>query len=155
MRSLGPIGQVLGLEIPQNPSKTMIFKVKIGHFQVKITPWRRGAMKYLISWSGKEISCRFWISNQIFHTIFRSGDIGRSLDPILAIMTKNTNFEDEYLKNGKWFWCAVFCKRSGTMCTTFWPSLKKFCIVVFEKKPKNYSKNHIFGILWMIQDFYG
>ena len=140
MRSLGPSAPVLWLEITKNPSKTTIFKVKIGHFQVKITPWRQGAMKNLIGWSGKRIFCRFRISNQIFHSIYRSWDISQSLEPIFAVLTKNANFEAQYLKNEKRFWYAVFCKRSGTMWTTFWPSLTKFCIVLFEKKSKMWSK---------------
>ena len=155
MRSLGPIGQILWLEIPQNPSKSMIYKVKIGHFQVKITPWRRGAMKNLIGWSGKEISCRFWISNQIFQSIYDSRDIARSLDLVFAVLTKNANFEAEYLKKGKRFWFAVFFYCSKTIWTTFSPSKKKFCIVIFEKTSNKWSKMHIFGNLWMIQIFYG
>ena len=39
---------------------------------------------------------------------------------------KNAIFAAKYLKNGEWFWCAVFCRCSGTMWTTFWLNLIKF-----------------------------
>ena len=50
--------------------------------------------------TGKEIYRRFWISNQIFSSIYRSWDIGLSLDTTFAIFGQNLNFVDEYLENG-------------------------------------------------------
>ena len=47
--------------------------------------------------TGKEIFCRFRISNQIFHTIYGSQDIERSLDTTLAVFGQNLTFMDEYL----------------------------------------------------------
>ena len=49
--------------------------------------------------SGKEIFCRFRISNQIFNSNYGSRDIERSLDPTLGIFGQNLNFMDEYLEN--------------------------------------------------------
>ena len=68
-------------------------------------------------------------------------------------MPKNAIFEAKCLKNGKRFWCAVFCRCSGTMWTTFWPNLIKFLRVVSEKKPKNLSKNHVFAIFRKLEIF--
>ena len=53
--------------------------------------------------TGKEISCRFRISNQIFHTIYGSRDIERSLDTTLADFGKNLTFMDEYLLSKNFF----------------------------------------------------
>jgi hypothetical protein len=50
--------------------------------------------------TGKEIFCRFRISNQIFGSIYGSRDIERSLDTTLAVFGQNRNFVDEYLENG-------------------------------------------------------
>ena len=54
--------------------------MKIGRFLGKITPWRRNAMKKWMTAVWKEIYRRFWISNQIFDSIYGSRDIARSLD---------------------------------------------------------------------------
>ena len=45
--------------------------------------------------TGKEIYRRFRKSNQIFSSIYGSGDIARSLD----VFGQNLNFVDEYLEN--------------------------------------------------------
>ena len=66
---------------------------------------------------GKEIFCRFRISNQIFNSNYGSRDIERSLDPTLAIFGQNLNFMDEYLENRIFSGYAVFAGCSHTLCT--------------------------------------
>ena len=74
--------------------------MKIGRFLGKITPWRRNAMKKWLAAVWKEIYRRFWISNQIFDSIYRSRFIARSLDTTFGNFGQNLNFGDEYLENG-------------------------------------------------------
>ena len=81
----------------RRPSKN---QMKIGLFRPKISPWRQNAMKKRLTAVWKEIYRRFWISNQIFDSIYGSRDIGRSLDTTLGNFGKNLNFVDEYLQNG-------------------------------------------------------
>jgi len=85
----------------------------------------------------KRIFRWFRISNQIFHIIYRSRVIRRSLDLGLAVLTKNANFMDEYLENGASFWRAVFFCWSVLFSSTFWPKMSKIVRVVFEKSWKN------------------
>ena len=96
------IWQVVWQEISKNREKTHIFRFKISHFQVKIRPQRREVGQNLMKHGSKRIFRWFRISNQIFRSVYRSGDIGRSLDPILDVFDKNPNFKDEYL-GGKIF----------------------------------------------------
>ena len=84
-------------DIDRKPSKK---RMKIGRFLGKITPWRRNAMKKWLAAVWKEIYRRFWISNQIFDSIYGSRDIARSLDTTFGIFGQNLNFVDEYLENG-------------------------------------------------------
>ena len=53
----------------------------------------------------KRIFRWFRISNQIFHSIYRSRVIRRSLDPVIAVFTRN-DFMDEDLEKGASFWLA-------------------------------------------------
>ena len=69
--------------------------------------------------TGKEIFCRFRISNQIFGSIYGSRDIERSLDPTLAVFGQNRNFVDEYLENENFLGHAVFGKCSVSISSTF------------------------------------
>ena len=39
--------------------------------------------------------------NQIFSSIYGSGDIAQSLDTTFTVFGQNLNFVDEYLENGK------------------------------------------------------
>ena len=82
--------------------KMHILRIEISHFQGKIRPWRRETGQNLIRHLWKRIFRWFRISNQISHSVFRSRDIGRSLNPILALFEENRNFKDEYL-GGKFF----------------------------------------------------
>ena len=118
--------------------------MKIGHFRVKFSPWRRKLGKNLMRRTGKEIYRRFWISNQIFSSIYRSWDIGLSLDTTFAIFGQNLNFVDEYLENGNFFGHAVFARCSELISSTFWPSFIKIVRAIFEKKSKNCHFDHIF-----------
>ena len=52
---------------------------KIAYLWARFSPRRRRVGKNLMRRTGKEIFCRFRISNQIFHTIYSSRDIERSL----------------------------------------------------------------------------
>ena len=81
-------------DIDRKPSKK---RMKIGRFLHKIAPWRWNAMKKWLAAVWKEIYRRFWISNQIFDSIYGSRDIARSLDTTFG---QNRNFMDEYLENG-------------------------------------------------------
>ena len=96
------IWSVVGLEISKNYEKCMFLQVKISHFQGKIRPWRRETGQNLMKHGWKRIFRWFRISNQIFHSIYRSRVIRRSLNPILALFEENRNFKDEYL-GGKFF----------------------------------------------------
>ena len=69
--------------------------------------------------TGKEIFCRFRISNQIFGSIYGSRDIERSLDTTFAVFDQNWHFVDEYLENGAKFGHAVFARRSVMISSTF------------------------------------
>ena len=131
--------------------------MKIGRFLGKITPRRRQVGKNLIRQSGKRIYCRFWILNQIFDSIYGSRDIVHSLDTTFGNFGKNLSFADDFLKNGKRFWHAVFARCSELISSTFWASFIKIVWAIFEKKSKNCHFDHIFGILddpklfWMIR----
>ena len=131
------IWSVVGLEISKNYEKCMFLQVKISHFQGKIRRSRRGAGQNLMKHGWKRIFRWFRISNQIFHIIYRSRVIRRSLDLGLAVLTKNANFMDEYLENGASFWRAVFFCWSVSFSSTFWPKIIKIVEVVFEKSWKN------------------
>ena len=131
------IWSVVGLEISKNHEKYMFLQVKISHFQGKIRPWRRETGQNLMKHGWKRIFRWFRISNQIFHIIYRSRVIRRSLDLGLAVLTKNANFMDEYLVNGASFWRAVLFCWSVSFSSTFWPKIIKIVWVVFEKNWKN------------------
>ena len=62
----------------------------------------------------KVIFRRFRISNQIFHSIYRSRDIARSLDTTFG---PNLTFRDEYLKNRIFPGGAVFAETSNLIST--------------------------------------
>ena len=96
--------------------------------------------------TGKRIYRRFWISNQIFDSSFRSRDMERSLDTTFGIFGQNRNFVDEYLKNQNFFWHAVFAGCSEMISSTFWTSFIEILNILFEKKSKNPSKMDIFGL---------
>ena len=120
--------------------------MKIGHFLGKITPWRRQVGKNLMRRTGKRIYRRFWISNQIFDSIYGSRDIAHSLDTTFGNFGQNLNFVDEYLKNGSFFWHAVFAGSSEMFPSRFWPSFIQILSIVFEKKSKNRRFDHIFAL---------
>ena len=63
----------------------------------------------------KVIFRRFRISNQIFHSIYRSRDIARSLDTTFG---PNLTFMDEYLENRIFPGLAVFAGASNLISTT-------------------------------------
>ena len=119
---------------------------KIAYLWAKFSPRRRQVGQNLMRWLGKEIFRRFRISNQIFHTIYDSRDIERSLDPTLAVFGENLNFMDEYLENGLKFWPAVFCVCSVSFSSTFWSLKTKIVRAVSEKIAKNHHFDHIFAI---------
>ena len=74
--------------------------MRIDRFLGKITPWKRQEGKNLMRRRGKGIYRRFWISNQIFDSIYGSRDMALSLDTTFGIFGQNRNFVDEYLENG-------------------------------------------------------
>ena len=114
--------------------------VKIAYLWAKFSPRRRRAMKKWTTVVWKEIFCRFRISNQIFHTIYGSRDIERSLNTTFAVFGENANFMDEYLKNGGSYGPAVFCKCFVTISSTILELFSKIVRAVFEKIAKNPSK---------------
>ena len=63
----------------------------------------------------KVIFHTFRISNQIFHSIYRSRDIARSLDTTFG---PNLTFRDEYLENQSFPGDAVFAETSHLISTT-------------------------------------
>ena len=130
-------------DIEQRSSKSCM---KIGCFLDKITPWRRQVGKNLMRRTGKRIYRRFWISNQIFDSIYGSRDMALSLDTTFGIFGQNLNFVDDYLMNGKRFWHAVFARCSELISSTFWASFIKIVRAIFEKKSKNCHFDHIFGL---------
>ena len=120
--------------------------MKIGHLRAIFSPWRRQVGKNLMRRTGKRIYRRFWISNQIFDSIYGSRDMALSLDTTFGIFGQNRNFVDEYLKNGIFVWHAVFAGHSEMISSTFWPSFIEILNVLFEKKSKNPSKMDIFAL---------
>ena len=100
---------------------------KIAYLWGKFSPRRRQVGQNLMRWLGKEIFHRFRISNQIFHTIYDSRDIERSLDPTLAVFGENLNFMDEYLENRIFSGYAVFAGCSHTLCTIVFSQKKLTC----------------------------
>ena len=120
--------------------------MKIGHLRAIFSPWRRQVGKNLMRRTGKRIYRRFWISNQIFDSSFRSRDMERSLDTTFGIFGQNRNFVDEYLKNQNFFWHAVFARCSELISSTFWASFIKIVRAISEKKSKNCDFDHIFGL---------
>ena len=83
-------------DIDQKPSKT---RMKIDRFLGKIAPWRGLVGENLMWRTGKRNYRRFWISNQIFGSIYGSRDIAHSLDTTFDNFGQNLNFVDEYLEN--------------------------------------------------------
>ena len=73
--SFSHIDQVVSKKIPENNSKRHVFQLEIAHLWVKFFPRRRNAMKKWLAAVWKEIYRRFWISNQIFDSIYGSRDI--------------------------------------------------------------------------------
>ena len=118
--------------------------MKIGHLRAIFSPWRRQVGKNLMRRTGKKNYRRFWISNQIFDSIYGSRDIALSLDTTFAIFGQNLNFVDEYLENQIFAGHAVFARLSELISSTFWASFIEICIVVFEKKSKKCHFDHIF-----------
>ena len=101
-------------------------------------------MKKWMTHLWKIILRRFRISNQIFHSIYGSQDIERSLDTTFALFGQNWHFMDEYLENREKFGHAVFAGCSILISSTFWSILAKIVRAVFEKKSKNHHFVHIF-----------
>ena len=110
------IFQVVVEILTENHSKKCM---KIGHLRAIFSPWRRQVGKNLMRRTGKRIYRRFWISNQIFDSIYGSRDIAHSLDTTFGNLGQNLNFVDDYLKNGKRFWHAVFARCSELISSTF------------------------------------
>ena len=104
---------------------------------------------------GKEIFCRFRISNQIFRSIYGSRDIARSLDTTLAVFGENLDFMDEYLENGAKFGHAVFCKCFVLIPSTILELLMEIVRAVSEKIAKNHHFDHIFAIFAESGVFFG
>ena len=128
----------------ENGLKPLKKCIEIGRFEVDFSPWRRQVGENLMRRTGKEIYRRFRISNQIFGSIYGSGDIARSLDTTFDVFGQNRNFVDEYLENGNFFGRAVFGRCSELISSTFWASLVKIVRAVFEKKSKKCRFDHIF-----------
>ena len=118
---------------------------EIGRFRVKFSPRRRQVGKNLMRHPGKEILCRFRISNQIFRSIYGSRDIERSLDTTLAVFGENLDFMDEYLENGATFGHAVFCKCFVLIPSTILELFMEIVRAVSEKIAKNHHFDHIFA----------
>ena len=146
MRLLTKFHQNIWSGCQENARKPFKKALKIGRFRVKFSHWRRGVGKNLMTHYWKEIYRRFWKSNQIFRSIYGSGDIGRSLDTTLPVFSQNWHFVDEYLENGANFGHAVFAGCSVLISSTFWSVLSKFNQAVFEKKSKNRHFDHIFAL---------
>ena len=127
------IYQVVVEILTENHSKKCM---KIGHLRAIFSPWRRQVGKNLMRRTGKRIYRRFWISNQIFDSIYGSWDIAHSLDTTFGNFGQNLNFVDDYLKNGKRFWHAVFARCSELISSTFWASFIKIVRAIFEKSQK-------------------
>ena len=104
--------------------------------------------------TGKEIFCRFRISNQIFGSIYGSRDIERSLDTTFAVFGQNLTFMDEYLEIRGSYGPAVFCKCFVMISSIILELFIKIVRAIFEKIAKNPSKMHKLQILWMIQIFF-
>ena len=117
--------------IDQKPSKK---RMKIDRFLGKITPWRRQVGKNLMRRTGKRNYRRFWISNQIFDSIYGSWDMAHSLDTTFGIFGQNLNFMDEYLENEKRFWHAVFAKCPETVSSDILSKFHKNSSSNFWKK---------------------
>ena len=83
--------------MPENCSKKPVFKVKIAYLWVEFSPRRRQVGQNLMRRLGKEIFRTFRISNQIFHSIYGSRDIERSLDTTMAVFGENLNFMDLFM----------------------------------------------------------
>jgi len=120
--------------------------MKIGHLRAIFSPWRWRVGKNLMRRTGKRIYRRFWISNQIFDSIYGSRDMALSLDTTFGIFGQNLNFVDEYLENQIFAGHAVFARLSELISSTFWPSFIQILNVVFEKKSKNRQFDHIFAL---------
>ena len=99
---------------------------KIAYLWARFSPRRRRVGKNLMRRTGKEIFCRFRISNQIFGSIYGSRDIERSLDTTFAVFGQNLTFVDEYLLRKNCFWYAVFCRCSKTVWIIYIYNIKKF-----------------------------
>ena len=118
--------------------------MKVAYLWVKFSPRRWKVGQNTVKRTGKKIFCRFRISNQIFHNIYTSRDIERSLDTTFDVFVKNLNFMDEYLENGASSWPAVFCKCFLSISSTILKLFSKIVRAIFEKIPKNYHFDHIF-----------
>ena len=140
--------------MPENCSKKPVFKVKIAYLWVEFSPRRRQVGQNLMRRIGKEIFRTFRISNQIFHSIYGSRDIERSLDTTLAVFSKNLNFVDEYLENGSFFKCAVFCKCFVLIPSTILELFIEIVRAISEKISKNRSKMHVFVIFGWTRIFF-
>ena len=126
------------------PQTSGFFAGKFHHFRAKITP-----LRWRLGWNsnertGKTIYRRFQISNPIFHSMHRSGDIAWSLDPTLTVFDQISNFMDDYLENRKRFFELVFCTWLVPIWTTFWQKIVKIFHVVDEEIAKNPPKMHYF-----------
>ena len=128
----------------ENAQKPFKKALKIDCFRVKFSPWRRQVGKNLMTHWGKEIYCRFWISNHIFDSIYGSRDIEQSLDTTFTVFGQNWHFVDEYLINRAKFGRGVFAGCSILISSTFWSFLTKIVRAIFEKKSKNRDFYHIF-----------
>ena len=124
--------------MPKKPFKKAL---KIDRFRVKFSHRRRGAVKKWMAHLWKIILRRFRISNQIFHSIYGSRDIERSLDTTFAVFGQNWHFMDEYLENRAKFGHAVFAGCSILISSTFWSILAKIviCAIIFGLPCKQFS----------------
>ena len=86
----------------------------------------------------------FIVSNQIFSSIYGSGDVARSLDTTFNVFGQNLNFVDDYLENRTFAGHAVFASTSELISSTFWSIFSKIVRAVFEKKSKMCHFEHIF-----------
>ena len=65
---------------------------KSTHLGIKILPRRWQIVKNPLAYHRKIILCRFWTSNQIFFTLFRSWDIEHSFDTTISHFRQKAMF---------------------------------------------------------------
>ena len=130
-----------GRENAQNPFKKAL---KIDRFRVKFSHRRQRAMKKWMTHLWKIILRRFRISNQIFHSIYGSPDIERSLDTTLAVFRPKLALCGWISREPNLFWTWNFQGLFLALLSSISEVFKKFLSVVIFCQIKTYSKMHVF-----------